>query len=235
MIKKKSALFFIVLGFFLNSFNAQSLEIENLSIYRKIIDIKEASAPRIIDNYLLFTFESSEKPAFVGAAFDFDNYTKIHQYKMLKNEGNEVFFLLIDLPRKESIKYRIIVDGIWMPDPYCSGITQDAKYVELSHLRLPVKPDSERIYPYTSNGVTHFYFSGEENINVNLAGSFNGWDPFMYRMIEKNPGEYYFSTRLPPGTHYYYFIAAGKVITDSRNPYYSWDRNSNQVSQFVLK
>ena len=229
MTRKKTALLPLVL--FLCA-RAYTFELEGYRINTELLETDYASAPRIVDKYLLFTFESPEKPLFVGAAFDFDNYTKIHRYRMLPNG---VFFLAIKIPPVETLKYRLIVDGIWMADPFNSNKIIKDNLVEISYLHLPVTPDDEKDYPLVKNGETHFYYSGEKNTNVFLAGSFNGWDPFMYRMNEKRPGEYFISLRLPPGQHYYSFITGGEVKPDSRNPLRAWDRHNREVSKFVVQ
>ena len=44
---------------------------------------------------------------------------------------------------------------------------------------------------------------------VFLAGSFNGWHPQMFPMIEAEGGGWVKDVTLPPGTHEYRFVADG--------------------------
>ena len=209
-----------------------AIEIEGYNIQKKLLNIDDAGEPQFIDDYILFTFKSNEKVSFVGAAFDFDNYTKLYQYKRTP-EG--IYFLVINNPQKELIKYRLIVDGIWMADPFTPEKIREINSVEISMIRPPEKPDNEINYPYTKNGLTYFYYKGAENISVYLAGSFNSWDPFMYLLAEKKPGEYYISLKLPAGKHNYYFVANGKITPDRRNPYVVWDKEFREISTYTLE
>ena len=207
-------------------------EIESYNIQKKIIVTYDASEPQIIDNYILFTFKSSEKTSFVGATFDFDNYVKIYQFK--KNpEG--VYVLVINKPEKENIKYRLIVDGLWMADPFNPIKIKHPNLVEISVLNIADKFSSETNYPFTEKGVTYFRYKGEEGKNVYLAGNFNKWDPFMYNMAEKNPGQYFISLKLPPGKHSYYFVVNGKIVSDKNNPNFLWDNDFRELSAYIVK
>ncbi|MDX9799931.1 MAG: hypothetical protein RBT69_01195 [Spirochaetia bacterium] len=208
-----------------------AIELEGANIHKKLINITDASEPVFVDDYILFTFKSSEKTAFVGASFDFNNFTKVYQFKRTP-EG--IYFLVIANPGKEIIKYRLIVDGLWMPDPFNREKIRDINSVEISILRQPEKSDSEINYPRFADGYTNFYYKGEANISVYLAGSFNGWDPFMYLLSEKRAGEYYISLKLPPGKHNYYYVANGKIIPDRRNPDVVWDKDFSEISTFTL-
>ncbi len=207
-------------------------EIESYNLQKKILITSDASEPQFIENYILFTFKTNEKVSFVGAAFDFDNYVKIYQYK--KNpEG--IYFLVINKPEKENIKYRLIVDGLWIADPFNPDKIKQSNLVELSVLNIADKFSNEIEYPHTAKGLTWFNYKGEEGKSVYLAGSFNKWDPFMYNMIEKRPGEYSISLKLPQGNYNYYFIVNGKIIPDIRNPNILWDKNYREISSYTVK
>ncbi len=208
------------------------IELEGYNINKKLINLENAGPPDMVDNYIVFSFESSDKPAFVGAAFEFENYTKIHQYKKT-HEG--IYYLVINKPDIENIRYRIIVDGIWQADPNSIHVLRETNGVEISVLPLPEVPDNEAVYPYTKGSYTYFYHRGKPGSSVYLSGSFNNWDPFMYLMEEKQPGEYYMRLRLNPGKHYYYFIENGIKISDRRNPELVWDTDFDEISIFTLK
>ena len=209
-----------------------SIELEGYNINKKLISLEKSGPPEIIDNYIIFTLENDEKPSFVGAAFDFENYTKIHQYYRTQTG---IYYLVINKPETDMIRYRVIIDGIWQADPHSLKNIKEFSGVEISIFPLPDVPDNENIYPLTENAYTLFYHRGKPGSSVYLTGSFNNWDPFMYRMEEKKPGEYYFRVRLNPGEHYYYFIENGMKIADKRNPEVVWDRDYNEISAFILK
>jgi 1,4-alpha-glucan branching enzyme len=53
---------------------------------------------------------------------------------------------------------------------------------------------------------------------VFLAGSFNGWHPQMFPMIEAEGGGWIKDITLSPGTHEYRFVADGAWMADPGNP-----------------
>lgn len=211
------------------------IELEGYSINKKLINLEKSGPPEIVDNYIVFSFESNEKqmPAFVGAAFEYENYTKIHQYKKIKDEN--IYYLVINKPDFEKIKYRIIVDGIWQADPHSLYNEREQNGVDISLFPLPPVPDNQNIFPLTEKNHTLFYYKGKPKSSVYLSGSFNNWDPFMYLMQEKRPGEYYFTIRLNPGKHYYYFLENGIKISDKRNPNLVWDKDFDEISSFSIE
>ena len=212
---------------------ASGVELEGYNITKKLINLEKSGPPDMVDNYIVFSFEGRDKPGFVGAAFEFENYTKIHQYKKIQDEN--IYYLVINKPDVEEIKYRVIVDGIWQADPHSLYKLREESGVEISVFPLPEIPDNEAVYPYTENNYTYFYHRGKPGSSVYLSGSFNNWDPFMYLMREKRPGEYYIKLRLNPGKHYYYFLENGVKISDRRNPELVWDTDFDEISSFLLE
>ena len=209
-----------------------ALEIENYNVQKKILITTDASEPQFIENYILFTFKSAEKTSFVGAAFDFDNYVKIYQFK--KNSDG-LYILAIARPEKKIIKYRLVIDGLWMADPFNPIKITQPNSVEISVLNIADRFLGEKNYPFTEKGITYFRYKGEEGKSVYLTGNFNKWDPFMYNMTEKNPGEYFISLKLSPGTHHYYFTVNGKNESDNNNPYTLWDNDYREISVYTIK
>ena len=209
-----------------------AFEIENYNLQKKILITNDASEPQFIDNYILFTFKSSERTSFVGAAFDFDNYVKIYQFK--KNSDG-IYILAIERPEKEIVKYRLVVDGLWMADPFNPIKITKPNSVELSVLNIAELFSGKKTYPFTENGVTYFRYKGKEGKSVYLTGNFNKWDPFMYNMTEKMPGEYFISLKLAPGTHHYYFTVNGKNESDNNNPNTLWDTDYREISVYTIR
>ena len=209
-----------------------AIEIESYNVHKKMLITTDATEPQIMENYIIFTFKSKERTSFVGAAFDFDNYVKIYQFK--KNpEG--IYILVINKPEKEIIKYRFVVDGLWMADPFNPIKIKKPNEVEISVFNIADGSLSKNNYPFTENGITCFRYRGEEGKSVYLAGNFNKWDPFMYHMTEKNPGEYFTSIKLSPGTYYYYFVVNGRTEPDKDNLNILWDRDFREISVFDVR
>ncbi|MCL2705926.1 MAG: hypothetical protein FWE72_06935, partial [Spirochaetaceae bacterium] len=131
MMKTKKISCFLML--ILVCMQIYAVEIESYNMQKKILITTDASEPQIVDNYILFTFKSNERTSFVGAAFDFDNYVKIHQFK-INSDG--LYILVIKKPEKEIIKYRLVVDGLWMADPFNPVKIKKPNEVEISVLNI---------------------------------------------------------------------------------------------------
>ena len=204
----------------------------SLSIHKEISDLAEAKSPVFIDNQILFTyFESDKYIRRVAIAFDSDNYSKIYPFR--KNKKN-VFFFVRKIPvNLQSIKYRLIVDGIWMNDPNNSNMVIGFDNFLISSLDIPKKYAKEIISPLIeTNKNVSFVYRDKANKNVYLSGNFNNWDPFMFKMKEdrEHPGTYKISLRLSPGIHYYKFIADGVSVQDPKNPKKAYNSRGNAVS-----
>jgi len=204
----------------------------SLSIHKEISVLVDAKSPVFIDNQILFTyFESNKYIRRVAIAFDSDNYSKIHPF--MKNENN-VFFFARGIPvNLNSIKYRLIVDGVWMNDPQNSNTVFSSDNFQVSSINIPRKYTEETDSPVIgTNKNVNFIYRDRTNKNIYLAGNFNNWDPFMFKLKEdiKHPGTYTISLRLSPGVHYYKFIADGVSVQDPGNPKKAYNSRGNAVS-----
>ena len=70
---------------------------------------------------------------------------------------------------------------------------------------------------------------------ITVAGSFNGWDPFMYELKERTAGEYALVLPLPPGTYYYVFFHRGQRILDPNNHNRAYTRDGKIASKAVIQ
>ncbi len=208
----------------------------SLSIHKEISGLVDAKSPVFIDNQILFTyFESSKYIRRVAIAFDSDNYSTI--YPFMKN-ANNVFFFSRKIPvNSNSIKYRLIVDGVWMNDPKNRNTVFSSDNFQVSSIDIPRKYNKKADTPaIETNNNVNFIYRDHTNKNVYLVGNFNNWDPFMFKMKEdqNNPGTYKISLRLSPGVHYYKFIADGVALQDPNNPKKAYNTRGNAVSVITL-
>ena len=199
-------------------------------IYFKIAGAKTTEAPQIMENNLIFLYKPDEPTRFVGAAFSHEDFTRIHPFKI--NE-NDVFYLVYPLPEDQSfLEYRMIVDGLWMSDPSNDEIRRDTGGISISRLPLPPSDTRDLSSPQIKrDGKVTFIFKGTPGERVYLAGSFNHWDPFLYKMNENaGPGIYEITIPVRKGTHYYHFIYKGAAYTDPQNQKLAMDINNMEVS-----
>ncbi len=221
-------LFLLCLGF-----GAQSQEASRLSVHThvKVVNLTKAAAPEIFEGEVIFS--SDLRARYVGIGFAHEQFKTIHP---LKQNRHGIFFLVYPIPikMKDPLRYRMVVDGIWTYDqrnPWRE--TAQESGVSLSTLSLPYLSDEEPgLYSILGpDGRTaRFRYRGESGELITVAGSFNEWDPFMYKMEETAPGLYQLELELPRGLQRYAFITQGRKIPDPLNPALSYSQEGSPIS-----
>ncbi|MBN1797431.1 MAG: glycogen-binding domain-containing protein [Spirochaetales bacterium] len=203
------------------------------SLYVYVQDINAAGPPEIYDDSIIFTYQTKEQVYFVGARFAHENYRILHYYT--KN-ARGLFVLVLPMPEDVSVlKYRIVIDGLWIADPFNPESEEDELGIKHSLLflqkRLPRFIISPEILP---NGMVKFNLKAESESMVFIAGDFNNWDPFTYKLSEVTPGFYSITLKLYPGRHHYYFLVNGRRVIDPYNTEVNKDMDGLKVSSFML-
>jgi hypothetical protein len=189
----------------------------DLKLHLKISGLRTAEPPQIFREKIILSYSSRYGTGYVGAVFAHEEYRTVHPYQL---NGHGVFVLSMDIPPEiDILQYRIVVDGLWMADPLAEGTARFPSGIEISQLSLPqnIDPAVESPVPL-GNGYVRFSYPADSGKSIFLAGSFNNWDPFMYRLTEKETGVYSITVKLPPGTHHYYYLTDGERETDPLNP-----------------
>ena len=229
----------------------------DIAIY--LSEMSTARAPHIIADKVVFSYaDSYQNTNVVAVSFAHEQY--VESRYMIKNTHG-IFFVLVPLsefPHEiEEVRYLYIIDGIWMFDPSNALYGQDFAQKKYSIFTLP---DNIRgtISPHIDGQTVEFVFrpnnrdivrmSGidgrtyavENNTqySVFLAGSFNGWSPFIQPLerIEEG-GERYFWTSLlvSRGIHRYYFVVNGTPILDPLNPQIVTESDGRHTSLFEIE
>jgi hypothetical protein len=195
--------------------------------------LSTAQPPRIVEDVLVLSFKPVVPTRFVGVRFAHESWKALHAYAV--NE-NGVFVLDYPLPEGvREIRYRIVVDGLWMVDPTNPHVESDAIGSEFSVFALEKEPVRPTVNPRReSDGAITFIFRGAPGKRVAIAGDFNNWDPFMDTLAETTPGTYSVTLRVPAGGHWYYFVSDGRRILDMFNPETGVDPDGSTVSYFSL-
>ncbi len=203
--------------------------------------ITQAGAPRVFDDVVVFTYEQRGFTRYVAAAFEHEGYQELHVFTARERDDQpDLFYLSYPVRDLEGpLRYRLIVDGVWMTDPHAPEVVTDRRGVSIGSVELRKPPPYERQSPQTHpDGTVTFYFSFNPRIaptletvdarqlrissfhepRVSVVGTFNGWDPYMHRLRGPDADGFY-SIRLsvPPGPHYYYFMIDGRRILDPLN------------------
>jgi Glycogen recognition site of AMP-activated protein kinase len=204
--------------------NAQTLDIA-------VRSLAAAQAPRMVGDVLLLTLKPNVQTRFVGARFAHESWKVLHPYTV--NE-NGVFVLDYAVPEGiQEIRYKIVVDGLWMADPTNPTVETDELGNEFSVFTLEKEPVRLIFNPRREpgGGIT-FIFRGTPGRRVCIAGDFNFWDPFVDTLAETSPGTYRITLRVPAGDHWYYFFTDGRRQLDRLNPETGVDPDGNIVSYF---
>ncbi len=208
--------------------------LSNLQLDLTVQGIEKAGPPQIVDNLVIFTYQSKNPIRFVGARFENENYKTLHIYEINKNH---IFVLIYPIPQGVTrLRYRITVDGLWISDPFNPDKEYDETGTVFSIVKLPpskeITPQSE---PYVlGEGKVRFTLKTHPGKNIYLMGDFNNWDPFMTRMQETEEGIYTVTIHVLPGRHYYYFIVDGKKLLDPNNTDIRTDYEGFAVSSFYM-
>ncbi len=207
--------------------------------YDKVIrEIDKPQAPVVTDDYIVFTSEAGHR--FVGVAFDFENFQVIHPFQVLHTYGidgdqtNEILFYCYERKHQvSSIKYRLVIDGLWTADPYNPNKEYDDS-INLYFSRVDNLGNIEIITKAKKDESTRFIFKGESGLDLHLAGTFNAWDPWLYTMQETAPGLYELELPLPAGKYYYSYYVGLTPILDNTNPEKAYTRDGRAANVLVV-
>lgn len=203
---------FIIFTCALFTASGESFEL-NLFIQR----LEHASPPVIFNDVIVFSYEPQPSASIVAARFSHENYATLHVYR--QNE-NGVFILTLPVPFQcLTLKYRIMIDGVWTHDPANLDSERDDRGTIFSVFRFETSADIPIESPVLlPDGIVEFSLQTNSGSMVMIAGDFNAYDPFTHRMSEISPGLYRIRLKIFPGNHYYYFVVDGLPMIDPRNP-----------------
>jgi hypothetical protein len=215
--------------------NLEAIDMESYQFINRLLSIREPGGPEIFDDGVIFTASSAHRR--VGVSFAHEGFARVHWFQQLLKAKNALtpkeeksknivdqyqdsgilFYAYTAPPEIRELEYRLVIDGLWTTDPLNpryridqkSGIVRST--VTLPELRkIPTAFDGPP-------GTLNFSYQAPPGETITVAGSFNGWDPFMYELRETSPGFYALSLPLPPGTYHYVFFHRGQRVLDPYN------------------
>jgi len=221
------------------SLGASAAGIESVTLNNLMAGITRAREPVVSGRYIVFT--ASGDARFTGIAFDFERYRQTHPFQRLvrrdadgKQIENLLFYIAEIPPETSEVRYRMVIDGLWTTDPLNSETAYDfANGMSVS--RLPVTPYEVFKTAQRPAGAVRFTWEGQSGKRIGLAGSFNGWDPFMYEMEELEPGKYELDLPLPAGTWYYAYFEGTDQLADPNNDDRAYTRDGRVASVVTVR
>ena len=238
----------LLLSFIIGNINA--LDIESYFFVVHLLSLTSPRGPEIFDDGIVFTASSSFDR--VGIAFAHEGFGKVHWFNKLMRISEEVnnnrrepiyidsgiLFLSYNLPKDlRELEYRMIIGGLWTTDPFNSRTRTNASGITVSVFQIPETRKTTSIFDAPAGSILFSYTvpSGKSGELITVAGTFNGWDPFMYRLRETSPGNYSLILPLPPGTYHYVFFHRGQRILDPNNANRVFTRDGKVASSVVVK
>lgn len=217
-----------------NQMNFQNYELDTL-----LHNIDSAQKPVVTDDYVIFTCDSNYR--FAGIAFDFENYQTVHPFQFLMRtdeDGNSkrsfLFYCYKRQHKFTTIKYRVILDGLWTTDPFNPEKIYDEK-VNLYFSKIE-DPHSVNIFTASSkNDGVKFIYKGESGKTIHLSGTFTNWDPWIYELEETSPGFYELALPLTKGKHFYNYYVGLTPILDNTNPNKIFTKDGRSANVIVVE
>jgi hypothetical protein len=200
--------------------------------------IRTMQAPSLVGDTLILSYRSRVPVRFVGARFEHERWAVLHAYAV-----NDHGVLVLDYPLPGNatqagcrLRYRIVVDGVWMADPSNPVREIDDRGVEVSVYEVESEVMRFVANPDVKAGRATFVYRGKPGTRVSLVGDFNAWDPFApgYLMSEIRPGEFTATVEVRAGRHYYAYFAEGRKVLDEANSDTGIDPDGRRVSSFTV-
>jgi hypothetical protein len=216
----------------------------------RLLSLTGPGAPEIFEDAVIFTASSALRR--VGVSFANEGFSRVYWLRQLlipqdplnaplpegkkrpdpyKDSG--VLFYVYQIPDGiEELEYRMVVNGLWTTDPENPRSRRDGSGISNSVFSIPRREGRKSVDRLP--GSLNFRFEGPPGETVTVAGSFNGWDPFMYELREYPAGVYSLSIPLPPGTYQYVFFHRGERCLDPLNFRRTYTREGITASEAVI-
>lgn len=222
---------------------AAQTELDTLRYISLVAEIDGPQAPAVRGRQIVFTAAGNARH--VGIAFEHEGYATVHSFIRLVPRGDDdspasvgaqsTLFYIMEIPEATSeIRYRIVRDGLWMPDPLNPQSAYDfAMGARVSVIQ--VEPWQTFQTSVNEANAVRFVYEGESGEVIRLAGTFNNWDPFMYEMKEIERGKYELILPLPRGTWYYAFFKGTTQIRDESTSMKVYTKDGRIASVIVVE
>jgi hypothetical protein len=232
---------------------AEAADTESYEFIDLLLSLDGPGAPVLYEDAVIFTAPSSHRR--VGVAFAHEGFSKVYWFRRLlvpqdplgapippgkkqpdPYRDSGIFFYVYQVSEElRELEYRLIIDGLWVTDP-ANELSRKDRVSGLRYSVVSLPPQDPVPGPLKGPpGTLHFSFRGPTGETVTVAGSFNGWDPFMYELVENPAGVYSLSLPLPPGKYQYVFFHRGERVLDPYNGSRAYSREGKAVSEIEIR
>lgn len=217
--------------------NLNALDLQSYQFIELLLSLSAPQPPVVFEDAVIFTADGRHNRK-VGVAFAHEDYRRIYWFKKIlipvdqtepfnekaKKEPERLrdsgilFYAYQTPPDLSRLEYRLVVDGLWVSDPSNPVRRTDMHSgLELSVTGAPRQSDKAAMGAVEKSGVLSLRYTAASGEAVTVAGDFNAWDPFMYRLKEIRSGEYMLELPLPAGTYHYILYKNGERVLDPGN------------------
>ncbi|MDR0908917.1 MAG: glycogen-binding domain-containing protein [Spirochaetaceae bacterium] len=225
-----------------------------------MLGLDSPAAPRFYGDSVVFTSPSlNGRKQSVGVVFAHEGFAKIHYFEKLMiptdtpaevraenkkapavtySDSGILFYAWEIEPGIEELDYRLVIDGLYSNDKLNPNAKRLSSGLLVSTVSIPEiaqelvsKPNPARDAP----GALSLVYKAEPGDTVYVAGSFNNWDPFMYKLKETSPGYFTLKIPLPPDTYQYAFYYKGKRVADPYNLNWVYTAQGEALAQVEIR
>ncbi|MDR2110108.1 MAG: glycogen-binding domain-containing protein [Spirochaetaceae bacterium] len=232
--------------------NIGAVDTESYQFIDHLLSLTGPGMPEIYEDAVIFTAPSSYRR--VGIVFAHEDFSKIYWFRKLMvsvdnpnysgkskepsviYEDSGILFHVYTVPEDiRELEYRLIIDGLWTVDPLNPLRRPDPRSgLARSLVFLPEISRSHSVFDGPPGSLS-FYYNAPPGETITVAGNFNGWDPFMYELRERMPGQYSLTLPLPPGVYQYVFFHRGERVLDPNNSSRVYTREGKTASEAVVR
>jgi 1,4-alpha-glucan branching enzyme len=213
-------------------YNLKFLKSASYPVEKEIIKIiPEAGIQKVIKG-ILFTYKNRnvKKVEIAG------NFSKWRGIKMERGENGVWFVLIDDFNSGEKLKYKFIIDGIWMNDPENIDKEDDGigSFVSVAD---PVKEKEGKNVSYriTDSNKVEFRIFSPKAAFISLVGDFNHWNPENDILKKGSDGIWRIKKHIPAGKYKYKFVIDGQWSLDIYNSRTASDEAGTLCSLIIMK
>jgi hypothetical protein len=242
-----AVLLVLIIGF------AGAADTESYQFIDRLLSLDGPGVPVLYEDAVIFTAPSFHRR--VGVAFAHEGFSRVHWFRQLlipqdplgapippgkkqpdPYRDSGFLFYVYQIPENiRELEYRLIIDGLWTTDP-ANTLNRKDTVSGLLYSVIPIPPRENVPGPLKGPpGTLQFFFKGPPGETVTVAGSFNGWDPFMYELVESPAGVYSLTLPLPPGKYQYLFFHRGERFLDPYNVNRVYSRDGKAFSDIEIR
>lgn len=198
----------------------------------KVLNTSIKAEQRAIENGILFTY-STTKAKNVSIAGDFSNWKPI---KMKRGKNGVWFYFLAEYKDKSQVRYKFLVNNIWITDPNNTYSVDDGYGSYISMTESYSSKNSRHLsYEFLNKQTVKFRIYNKSASLISIVGDFNNWNPEHDLLTKGKNNIWSITKKLQPGNYRYKFIIDGQWTHDIYNKQNAADNTGGLASLIQVK